>query len=156
MSEILFQHKNQPELRFIGQLIAETEFSVDLDDNAIRKFNLRAFAIDGGGFVAVLQYQTTSDSEENLLSYEDMDQFKDVENFFYVFEANEVFRNFDALRRSDREAAGLICKRIAKAYESSLFKFLDVLRSRCQKQNLADRMEEKPKPSILRTLGLKR
>lgn len=154
--EILLQHENQPKLRFTGQLIGETQFRVESEDEAIREFNLRAYAIEGGGFVAMLRYETTSEAENELVWYEEMDQFKDVENFFFVLVANEFVRDYKRLSRSDRELAGLICQQITKAYETSMFKFLDVLRSRCLQQQLVDRVEEKLKPSIFRRLGLKR
>lgn len=157
MNEILIRNENQPELRFNGQLIAETKFGVDFCDDATREFNLRVYAIENGGFVSMLQYDTTSDSEKPLVWYEDMDCFKDVENFFFVFEANEVIRDYDRLNRGNREQSASSCRRIAKAFETSLFQFLDHVRSRASQLKFGDRIAEREsKPSILRALGLKR
>lgn len=157
MNEIQIQGEDRPELRFEGQLIAESRFEVDLDDEYDRSFVLQVYAIDGGGFVSTLRYATTSIAEKANFWYEDMDQFKDVENFFYVFEANEVIKGFGQLNRNDREKANLVCKRVAKRYESSMFKFLDLVRRRAIQQKFGDRMIEKSTgSSLLRALGLKR
>lgn len=157
MNEIVMRDKNRPEMRFNGQLIAETQFQVDLDDEEEREFKLQVYATEGGGYVANLQYDTTCPIETPVVNYEDMDLFKDVENFFYVFEANEVMQDLDRLKRSDRELRSLTYKRIAKAYENSMFKFLDVVRNRAHKEKFGDRVVEKPhRPSILRALGLTR
>ena len=154
MNEILIRHENQLDLCFQGQLIEETKFSIDLNDEERREFTLTAYAIEGGGFVPMLQYDTTSKSESPLVTYEELDQFKDVENFFYMFEAKEVIIGYDRLARSDREQAAKTCKQIAKVYEASLFRFLDLIGSRTSQQKFGDRVEVKAKPSILRTLGL--
>lgn len=156
MNEILIRNENQSELRFQGQMIEEKKFSVELNDDERREFTLSAYAIEGGGFVPVLRYDTTSKSERPFVTFEELDQFKDVENFFYMFEAKEVIPGYDRLSRNDRERAAKTCKQIAKAYEDSLFRFLDIIGGRVSQQKFGDRVEVKAKPSFLRTLGLKR
>lgn len=157
MNEISLQSGSQPELRFSGQLIAETKFDVDLGDEQRRGFDLRVYAIADGGFVSTLRYQSTSELENQIFWYEDMDQFKDVENFFFVFEANEIIPGYDRLSRIDRARAASTCKLIANAYDASLYKFLDRVRNQSYQHNFADRAVEKAnRPSILRALGLKR
>jgi hypothetical protein len=156
MNEIRIQNETSPELCFRGQLISETKIDINLDDQEKRQFNLQVFAVEGGGFVATLLYQSSCDSEQRICWLEDMDQFKDVENFFYVFEANEVILGFDRLNRSDRENAALTCKRIAAGYENSLFRFLDTTRHRANEQKFGDRIPEKGNLSIFRALGFKR
>ncbi len=157
MNEILIQDGDKPELRFRGQLIADSEFMVELNDEQQRKFKLQVFGVEGGGFVSTLQYLTSCNSEKSTFLYEDMDLLKDVENFFFVFEANEVIRDLQAMSRVDREQRMLVYRQIAKVYESSVFRFLDVVRNRAKKLKFNDRVvENAEKPSILRTLGLKR
>ena len=136
MNEILIQAENQPELRFNGQLITESKFEVDLGDEETRGFDLCVYAIDGGGFVSTLRYQTSSEFENQICWHEDMDQFKDVENFFFVFEANEIIRGYDRMNRSDRTRAASTCRQVANAYDASLYKFLDHVRSDLINRNL--------------------
>lgn len=156
-NEILIQSESQPELKFNGQLVTETRFGVELGDEDVRQFELQVYAVDGGGFVSTLRYATTSEAEKANFWYEDMDLFKDVENFFYVFEANEVIKGFSQLNRNDREKASSVCKQVAKRYEASLFKFLDLVRRRTIQHKFGDRVIEKPTgSSLLRALGLKR
>ena len=157
MNEILLKHEGQPELRFTGQLVAETSFNADFKDEEKREFRLCVYAVEGGGYVAMLQYNTTSENEKPLVLYEDLDLFKDVENFFYLFEANEIMRKLKQVGQTERENLASLARRMVKAYESQMFKFLDLAHSRARQLELGDRLIEQPaKPSILRTLGLKK
>lgn len=157
MNEILIRNGNQPEMRFKGQSIEDSTFQVDLDDDESREFKLQVYAVEGGGFVTKLQYETTSENEKSVVLYEDMDLLKDVENFFLVFEANEIMPDLQRINRTDRLHLMSVYRQIAQVYEASMFKFLDLVRIRAWQQKFGDRVIEKVnKPSILRTLGLRR
>jgi hypothetical protein len=152
MNEILIQDLTGHELRFRGDLILESEKSIDLDDEHVRSVTVRVYAVKGGGFVPMMEYATSCPDENAILTFENVDCMKDVECFFFVFEATEVLGDPLKLPRQQGNQRATLGQRFARQFESLIFPFLDEVRETADALGYHDKPEEK-KPSLWNLLG---
>ena len=157
MSEHLIQDSNGNQLRFQGELAAEAGKELNLDDGQARKFLARIYAVEGGGFVSSLQYETSSPGEKPIAVFEEIDFADDVEKFYYVFEPSEIFCNSSELPREVVEQRPVLSKQLAKHYETLVFSLLDDFRAQVLKSGLLNKPNDSSaakKPSFWNSLGM--
>ena len=59
-----------------------------------------------------------------------MDEFKDIENFFFVFVPDDLLGKTNGSTRDEADARRKLLARLRKTYESLTFAFLDVLQEK--------------------------
>ena len=146
MNEYLVTDLDGPELRFQGDLILERQTQVDLNDEFERTFGIQVYVVRDGGFVATLEYSTTSPSEKPVRTFENVDAMKDIECFYLVFETNEVMGVSKGLARAELNKRSENTRRLGKQYENFIFPLLDEIRETAEKNGFADKPIEKKKP----------
>ncbi len=154
MDEITLSYEHAREFRFIGRFISDARHELSLDDGSIRKFHVEVYAIQDGGFVLALKYESTNPDEKSAVWIEDVDNLNDIEGLLYVIPGELV--DLRAKSRENNEQRRKHWKIITQSYESMIFKFMDDLVEQVEQMGFKDRVKL-PKPlkrkSFLKFLG---
>lgn len=145
MNEYSIQSSDDIELKFNGALIHQDESTFSLDDSFDRKFSATVYAVDGGGFVASIEFQSNCPREKSVLWFEQLDSFEDVEKFYYVFDTAELTLPTNELSRDDTDVRDRISKSISKRFDKLMFQFLEDLKSEAEFHHFGDRVVEPTK-----------
>ena len=153
VTEHLIKSKDR-EFQFQGELIAQQEETADLANGQSCQIDAKTYAIENGGYVAVLEFLRSDRPDAPVVLFEEIDVTDDVEKFFYVFEPSEVFCE-KASTPEQLQDIEQNCKTLGRLYEKMIFAFLDEFQS----ETAARGTKDKPKPpkkegSIWRTLGM--
>ena len=92
MNEYTFQNQAGNEVQFQGDMILERSTAIVIGREFERSVTLWVYGVESGGFVPMLQYNSNSPKETKVKTFEFVDLLTEVESFFLVFEANEVFQ----------------------------------------------------------------
>ena len=152
MKEYLVSDLNGRELRFQGDLILERETQVDLKDEFDRTFAIKVYGVEQGGFVATLEYSTTSPSEKPVRTFENVDAMKDIECFYLVFEINEVMGVSKGLTRAELDQRSKNIRRLARQFETFIIPIVDEIRDTAEKRGFVDKPVE-PKNPLWKLFG---
>ncbi len=144
MNEIAIVSSESKEFRFIGELVHESKWNAVLDDEQSRSLALDVYAIEGGGFVSAVGFQSAVATEGASNVVEETDCFDEVEKFFYVFDINEVVASVAGASRVEKEQRTFAAKRLAKEYEKLMFQFLEDCKSQIAIKGYLDRVEDRP------------
>jgi len=142
MNEIVILSTDPTEFRFVGEVVHEAKWSATLDDELSRAFSLSLFAVEGGGFVAAVEFTSDVAMEGSSTIVEETDCLDDVEKFFYVFDIYEVIDSVAGASRPEKERRTFAAKQLAKQYEKLMFRFLDEVKSEIAVKGFADRIQE--------------
>ena len=153
MNEYTFQDHVGNELQFEGDLILERNGAIEVDKEFERAVSVRVYGIESGGFVSILEYESNSPKETHVKVFEVVDLLKDVECFFFVFEATDVFKEDRIQDRDDVEEQKKVCRAISKRIENLVFELLDDLQSVAQSKGFIDKPAEVKKKSMWGLLG---
>ena len=153
MNEYTFQDRAGNKLQFQGDLILERNNAIAIDNEYERSATVRVYGIESGGFVSGIEYESNSPNETNFKAFEAIDSLKDVECFFFVFEANEVFIKTSGLSRDDADEQKEVSRIISKEVEKLAFELLDDLHSAAESKGFIDKPAEVKKKSMWRLLG---
>lgn len=129
-----------PETEFTGELLAEFQHRVELQDERVREFRGTVYSVEGGGFVAEVRFSSDAESEGVVHEVELIDSFADVDKFFYVVDLHELL--CDHISGRDKQVA--CAKRagqLEKAYHNVLFPFLDKVKILVVERGLCDRLK---------------
>jgi hypothetical protein len=130
MNEIAFDTMDGKPIRFVGGLETQNERQVEFADGEIRKFALKLYRIKSGGFVPTIEFTSSLPTEKSGCIAEMVDQFKDIENFLFVFVPDNVLPKIDGLNRDESAARKKLSSQLRSTYESLTFEFLDGLSER--------------------------
>ena len=125
MNEIILNTMDGDLVSFVGDLVCQTEGPVEFSDGIDRKFKLKLYAVESGGFVPSIEYLSDSPVERTGCIAEIVDLAKDIENFFFVFTPDELLPDSAGLPREEVEVRTRILACLRKTYESLNFNFLD-------------------------------
>ena len=153
MNEYTFQDDAGNELQFQGDLILERNSEVVIDKEFERSAAVRVYGIESGGFVPMIRYDSNSQKENSVKAFEIVDLLKDIECFFFVFEATEVFRKMSGLSRNDVNEQKEVVRLISKTIEKLVFELLDDLQSAAESKGFSDKPAEFKKKSVWGLLG---
>lgn len=112
-------------LRFDGMLATEASSVECFEDGVSRRYFLRVYKNTDGGFVGTIEFVTTGAEEASFHWFEQVDEAKDVENFFYVFEVSEYLPSVFKLPEGERGLAKKLARHLSKSYEATSFQCLD-------------------------------
>ena len=115
------------EIQFRGELIAQDDCTVTFEDEHSYCMLVKAYAVEGGGYVSSLECQSPKSDEDPYLVFEEIDLLQDVENFFYVFESEDIFGEGMEALEDDHKLIDSRLKSLSTQYEKMVFKFLDQL-----------------------------
>ena len=152
MNEYLVTDLGGKEFRFQGELIVQRKTQVDLQDEFDRSFAINVYGVEQGGFVATLEYSTTSPSEKAVRTFENVDAMKDIECFYLVFEINEVMSVSKGLTRTELDQRSKNSRRLARQFETFIFPIVDEIRDTAAKRGFVDKPVE-PKKSLWKLFG---
>lgn len=130
MNEILLETMDDRQVSFVGELQSQTEGKVEFADGMNRSFTLKLYTIESGGFVPWIEYASDVSGEQAGCIAEIVDEFKDIENFFFVFVPDDLLEKTNGLTRDEADARKKLLARLRKTYESLTFAFLDVLQEK--------------------------
>ena len=128
MSEITINTMGAKPVSFVGQLATQKEGVVEFADGIPRRYLLKVYTIESGGFVPSIEYFSDASNEQTGCVAETVDLFKDIENFFFVFVPEEVLPESKGLDRDAIDARKKLSHKLRKAYETLAFAFLDELK----------------------------
>ncbi len=146
MNTITINVQSDREVSFVGEELSRFEFSFVWDEQVKYQLHGAVFAVEGGGFAT--EIWLTSDAPNPSISaheFELIDNFEEVDKFFYVF---DLFENFcdHALGRREQEECGKRVSKLEKSYHAVLFPFLEGVKTQVVGSGLCDRLKsEKPK-----------
>lgn len=117
MDDVRIVPTNNKELLFRGELVAQASNDRLTTPEGERWFDLHVYKREDSGLVPVIEYHSTHADEDNIVIAEIVDGAHDVENFYFVFEPCQVFkeRALDAMPLEDRQR---LTKSILKLYDS--------------------------------------
>lgn len=129
MKEILLNTLDDKPVSFVGELSNQAEANVEVADGTERRFVLRLYTLESGGFVPSIEYISNAPGEQTGCIAEIVDLVKDIENFFFVFVPEDMIEKSAARTRDRDEAARLrrLETVLRKTYEQLTFAFLDEL-----------------------------
>ena len=153
MNEYTFQDDAGNEFQFSGDLIVERSDAIKIDEGFERSVTVGVYGVESGGFVPVLKYETNSPNENSVSRFEVVDALKDVECFFYVFEADEVFVGSDRLSTSELDEQTGLGRAISSTVEKLVFDLLDDLESVVESKGFVDKPVDEKKKSLWGLLG---
>lgn len=116
-------------LRFDGVLATKASSAESFEDGISRQYSLRIYENVCGGFVVTIEFLTTGNEEASFRWFEQVDEVKDVENFFYVFEVSEYLPSVSKLPEGERDQAKRLTRHLSKSYETTSFQCLDQFNS---------------------------
>lgn len=117
---------NQSELVFDGELLACINTPKTGGPDGERGYELALYRKAGGGYVVSVEYLTTYESEQPVTHAEVVDEPKDVENFFFVFEPCE-YLDEQLLRLLPDEQKRTLQKSLCRLYDQHVDEILKVL-----------------------------
>ncbi len=129
MHEILLDTFDDKPVSFVGELSNQAEAKVEFSDGIERRFVLKLYAIESGGFVPSIEYLSDAPDEQTGCIAEIVDLVKDIENFFFVFVPEDLLEKTPA-RNQDRAETDRLRRletALRKTYEQLTFSFLDDL-----------------------------
>ena len=153
MNEYTFQNQAGSEVKFQGDLILERSTAIVIGREFERSVKLRVYGVESGGFVPMLQYNSNSPKETKVETFEFVDLLTEVESFFLVFEANEVFKKTSGLNRGDADEQKEVSRIISNEVEKLAFELLDDLHSAAESKGFIDKPAEVKKKSMWGLLG---
>ncbi|MFK7768401.1 MAG: hypothetical protein AB8B55_14355 [Mariniblastus sp.] len=148
MTEFAIQSSDGTEIRHAGELVHKDSFEVVPNDQITRNFVLDVYAVEGGGFVTSIEFQTSCSREESVKFCEEADNLDEVEKFFYVFDLGEHLLPGDNLAQPQKLEHSNILKWLAKEYESRMHAFLEVVNKRIAELGYTDRISDQKPGSI--------
>ena len=125
MKEIVLNTMSGKQVSFVGELVKESTGSIDMPDNFDRQFGLRLYDIESGGFVPSIEYTSNAPHEHSGCLAEIVDLPKDVENFFFVFVADDLLEESQVSDREDKEVRKKLVARLRASYEDLMSIFLE-------------------------------
>lgn len=149
MNVFSIKSSDDVEVNFSGELIDEVESIVTLEDDCDRKFVIRVYAIESGGFIPTIEYQSNCPFERSVVWFEETDVFEDVEKFFYAFDVSELMLPAKGISHQEKENHRRIIKKLAKNFEPVMFKFLDDAKQKADQNGFVDRAQEPSKPGSI-------
>ncbi len=138
MNQIVLDTIDGKPVSFEGELISQTEGNVEFTDGMERKFVLKVYAIESGGFVPSIEYFSNSTLEKTGCIAEIVDLFKDIENFYFVFVPEDLLTKASGKPRDEAHASRRLASALRKTYERLAFAYLDELSEALQK-NVVDK-----------------
>ena len=129
MNEILLDTFDDKPVSFVGELSNQAEAKVEFSDGIERRFVLKLYTIESGGFVPSIEYFSDAPDEQTGCIAEIVDLVKDIENFFFVFVPEDLLEKTPA-RNQDRDEITKLRRLesvLRKTYEQLTFAFLDDL-----------------------------
>ena len=153
MNDYTFQDHAGNELQFRGDLILERDDAIEINKEFERSATVRVYGIESGGFVPVIEYDSNSPNETHVIAFEIVDLLKDVESFFFLFEACETFRKTNGLTRDDLDEQKEVGRLISNKIEKLVFGLLDDLQGAAESKGFTDKPAEVKKKSMWGLLG---
>ena len=153
MNEYTLQDHVGNEFQFQGDIILERSDAIKIDKEFERSLTVRVYGIDSGGFVPMLEYESNSPNETNVKAFEVVDSLKDVECFFFVFEASSVFEKAERLSNDEIDEQEKVGRAISSKIEKLVFELLDDLPSVAESKGFIDKPAEVKKKSLWGLLG---
>ena len=131
------------ELVFVGEQVFLGRSDEFTTDAGTRWLELAVFARKDGGFAPVIFYRSTCESDVTIAEH--VDAYKDVENFFYVFEPTEVLdeKKLMALPVEQRQR---LTKTLTRLYDEQVNKALLAVRACAAEHPEQDAVREEEKP----------
>ena len=143
------------EIQFEGELIASGDTTVTFDDSNSCCMVAKAYAVAGGGYVTLLECKFPESCGGKYRTFEEIDSLHDIENFFYVFESDDIFGEGLKPLKNDRDQTAARLKKLSAEYEKMVFDFLDQLHAESAARGLQDKVKAKPaEKSIWKKLGI--
>jgi hypothetical protein len=149
MNDLSIKNSDDVELNFDGELIHQAESVVSLEDGRHRKFLVSAYAVEGGGYVSSIEYQTDCSQEKPVVIFEQTDVFEDVETFFYAFDVCELMLPIKRLSLDEKADRERRTRKISQKFETMMFEFLDAAKRSAEEHHFGDRIEEPAKTGSL-------
>ena len=144
------------EFQFEGELIVTGEITVTFDDSSSCCMVARAYAAEGGGYVASLECRFPEGCGDTYWACEEIDSLHDIENFFYVFESDDIFGEGLVPLVNDREQVAKRLKRLSAKYEKMVFDFLDQVQYEAASRGSKDKAKPIPvESSFWKKLGIR-
>ncbi|MDB4766216.1 hypothetical protein OAG71_00865 [bacterium] len=144
------------EVQFEGELIAVGECTVTFDDSSSYHMVARAYAVEGGGYVSSLECKLPAHCGNTYWACEEIDSVHDIENFFYVFESDDIFGEGLVPLVNDREQVAKRLKRLSAKYEKMVFDFLDQVQYEAASRGSKDKAKPIPgESSFWKKLGIR-
>ena len=158
MESFKIKRTDYSDLEFSGELLKRINTPMHSTPDGKRGYELAIYAKSGAGYVASVEYQTTFDSERRVTIADFVDQAKDVENFFFVFEPCE-FLDQDLIRQMPQDQRKRLQKALSRLYDGhvdSILKALQEYALQHPEQDVDESLEKTPAPKsrILGLLGL--
>ncbi len=125
MNEIVLNTIDESKVSFVGELVCKSAGVVEMCDGFNRQFALRLFANESGGFVPAIEYTSDNPNEKTGFVAEIVDLLKDVENFFFVFVADDLLQKQKPVERDQIEARRKLETKLRATYECLSSKFLE-------------------------------
>ncbi len=89
MNVMTLQTQDQRTVSFDGELIDQQSATLRVSESADGRLALRVYAVRGGGFVPVVEFNSVSTDVADVLDAERVDLIKDVECFFLLFQPTD-------------------------------------------------------------------
>ena len=115
--EFRIERMNRPELVFEGEVLARVNAPKHDAFDETRGYELALYTNAAGGYVASVEYLTTCVNEQSVVCCEQVDEPKDVENFFLVFEPCE-YLDQQLLRSLTDDQKLQLRKALCRLYDS--------------------------------------
>ena len=144
------------DFQFQGELIVVGETTVTFDDASSCCMVARVYAVEGGGYVSSLECRFPKGCGDTHWACEEIDSLQDVENFFYVFESDDIFGEGLKPLKNDRDKVAKRLKRLSAEYEKMVFDFLDEVQSEAASRGVEDKAKPIPvESSIWKKFGIR-
>lgn len=151
-------------LRFVGELIAEQTETLDHAGTAIAIFKLRIYAVEGGGYVPAISFESLSDRTVSAEA-DRVHTAQDVENFFYVYEPLESLQKVKFCTESRCAECQQLKRRLTTKFDSATDEIINTFHAfAASQQSLVGSHEDnelrkkaiKPPNRLRQILGLQR
>jgi len=140
-------------IEFEGELIAEADSSVQITDWDEREFLLNLYAIVGGGFVVVIELNSSNAGIADVVEAERVDSVSNAEAAFLVFEPMAYIKTRSLLFRDSKQSEKQVAKWVDDAYESAMHAILEKLREYKSEHPDCDLVSPKKPKGQSRLLG---
>ncbi len=106
-------------MEFVGEQLCQVSSRQDTTQRGSRLYDLSVYRTEQGLFVAVVDFQSAVADETGGLLAEELDSIKDVEDFYFAFEPDELV---DERMRSQLDAEDLqsLLQRLYHLYEETV------------------------------------
>ena len=144
------------ELEFQGEQISVGTCIVTFEDKSSCRMTARAYAVEGGGYVASLECNFPEGGGNTYWACEEVDSLHEIENFYYVFESDDIFGQGLKPLGNDHDQVAKRLKILSAEYEKMVFDFLDQVQSEAHVRGTHDKPKTTPAGnSIWKKLGIK-